>query len=119
MKKQKGLSLISLIFVGGVAIALAIVAMKVTPTVIEYFTIVKHIKAIVASGENKGSVADVRKAYELRQAVDDTPSVGPGDLDISKEGNQIVISFAYSKKIHLAGNVSLLIDYEGSSLPGR
>lgn len=119
MKKQKGLSLIGLIFVGGVAIALAIVAMKVTPTVIEYFTILKHIKAIVASGENKASVADVRKAYERRQAVEETPSVGLNDLEISKEGNQLVISFAYSKKIHLAGNVSLLIDYEGSTSPGR
>lgn len=119
MNKQKGLSLISLILVSAVLIAVAVVAMKVTPAVIEYYTILKHVKAISASGEAKGSVADVRKAYERRAVVEETPSVGPQDLDISKEGNQLVISFAYTKKIHLFHNVSLSIDFEGSSAPGR
>lgn len=119
MKKQKGLTLISLIFVGTLVVVLAVIGMKVTPAVIEYYTILKHVKAIVASGEGKGTVADVRKAYERRAVVEETPSIGPSDLDVSKEGNQLVISFAYSKKIPLASNVSLLIDFEGSSSPGR
>lgn len=119
MHKQKGLSLISLILISAVLIAVAVVGMKVTPAVIEYYTILKHVKAISASGEAKGSVADVRKAYERRAVVEETPSIGPQDLDISKEGNQLVIAFAYSKKIHLFHNVSLHIDFEGSSAPGR
>lgn len=115
MKKQKGLSLIGLLLVSTVLIVVAVLGMKVAPHVIEYFTIMKHVKAIAASGEGQGSVADVRKAYERRAVVEDTPSVGPKDLDISKEGNQLVISFAYEKKIHLFHNVSLCINFEGNS----
>jgi hypothetical protein len=40
------------------------------------------------------------------------------DLEISKDGGDTVISFAYTKKIPLFANVSLLIDFAASSSPG-
>ncbi|MBI4987425.1 MAG: DUF4845 domain-containing protein [Rhodocyclales bacterium] len=113
MRKQQGLSLIGLIMVSAVVIGVAVVGMKVAPTVIEYYTIIKHIKTIAGSGAT--TVAEVRNAYERQAAVDDTPSISAGDLEITKEGNQLVVSFEYSKKIHIAGNVSICIDYSGSS----
>ena len=113
MKKQQGLSLIGMILVSAVVIGLAVVAMKVVPSVIEYYTILKHIKTIASRGA--GTVAEVRNAYDTQATVDETPSVSGADLEITKEGNQLVISFEYPKKIHIAGNVSILIDYAGSS----
>jgi hypothetical protein len=112
-KQQRGLSLIGLILVSAVVIGVAVIGMKVMPSVIEYFTIMKHIKTIANS--NPTTVADVRKAYENQSTVDETPSLTAADLDVTKEGNQLVISFEYAKKIHIAGNVSILIDYAGSS----
>lgn len=113
MKKQQGLSLIGLILVSAVVIGVAVVGMKVVPSVIEYYTIVKHIKTIANSGA--ATVAEVRTAYDRQASVDDTPSMTGADLEITKEGNQLVISFEYTKKIHIAGNVSILIEYAGSS----
>lgn len=112
-KQQRGLSLISLILVSAIVIGVAVVGMKVVPSVIEYYTIVKHIKTIANSGAS--TVAEVRNAYDRQASVDDTPSITGADLEITKEGNQIVISFEYAKKIHIAGNVSICIDYTGSS----
>lgn len=113
MKKQQGLSLIGLILVSAIVIGVAVVGMKVVPSVIEYYTIVKHIKTIANSGAT--TVGEVRTAYDRQASVDDTPSVSGADLEITKEGNQLVISFEYAKKIHIAGNVSILIEYAGSS----
>ena len=113
MKNQLGLSLIGMILVSAVVIGVAIVGMKVAPSVIEYFTVLKHIKTIAGSGAS--TVAEVRRAYDNQSVVDETPSVTGADLDITKEGNQLVIDFEYAKKIHIAGNVSILIDYAGSS----
>jgi hypothetical protein len=113
MRKQQGLSLVSLILVSAVVIGVAVVGMKVAPSVIEYYTVIKHIKRIAGSGA--ATVAEVRSAYERQSAIDDTPSITGADLEITKEGNQIVISFEYAKKIHIAGNVSICIDYAGSS----
>ncbi len=113
MKKQKGLSLIGMLLVSAVVIGVAVIGMKVVPTVIEYYTIVKNIKAIAGGGAS--TVTEVRTAYDRFAAVDETPTISGADLDITKEGNQLVIYFEYAKKIPIAGNVSLLIDYSGSS----
>lgn len=113
MKGQKGLSLIGMLLVSAVVIGIAVVGMKVVPSVIEYYTIVKHVKTIAGSGA--ATVAELRNAYDRQATVDETPSITGADLDITKEGNQVVIYFEYSKKIHIAGNVSILIDYAGSS----
>ena len=113
MRKQQGLSLIGLILVSAIVIGVAVVGMKVVPSVIEYYTIVKHIKTIANSGAT--TVAEVRAAYDRQASVDETPSMVGADLEITKEGNQLVISFEYAKKIHIAGNVSIIIEYVGSS----
>ena len=80
---------------------------------IEYYTVLKHIKTIANSGAT--TVAEVRSAYDRQASVDETPSITGADLEVTKEGNQLVIAFEYAKKIHIAGNVSICIDYAGSS----
>lgn len=113
VNEQRGLSLIGLIIVSVVLIGVAVVGMKVVPSVIEYYTVMKHIKTIANSGA--ATVAEVRNAYDRQASVDETPSIAGADLEVTKEGSQLVISFEYVKKIPIAGNVSILIDYAGSS----
>ena len=116
MKKQKGMTLISLIVIGGLVIGVAIVAIKAAPSVIEYFSVLKVIRAMGGSGELRGaSVADIRKSFDKRADIDSISSIRGADLDISKEGNDVVISFEYAKKIPIGGNVSLCVDFTGST----
>lgn len=116
MKFQRGVSLNGLL-IGGVIFALvALLAMKVLPEWIEYGKIAKVVKATAADPVLKdASVAQVREAYSKRADIDVIKSVTAQDLEISKEGNDLVISFAYSKKVPLFGNASLVFDFEGSS----
>jgi hypothetical protein len=97
-------------------VVVGILGMKVVPEVIEYFKIVQAVKAVAGDPAAKaGSVADVRRAYERRSIIDQIQSVSPSDLDVTKDGNNIVLSFAYTKRIRMFGPVSVLIDFEGSS----
>jgi hypothetical protein len=117
---QKGMSAIGILVVLILVVFIALIGMKVTPAYIEFFAIKKAVAAIAQSGELRGATtADVRKAFELRQAIDDFTSVGPQDIEIVREGSQVVISFAYEKRIPLFYNVSLVVDFAGSSQPGR
>jgi hypothetical protein len=93
----------------------ALIGLKVAPAYIEYGQIKKAVTGIVQGGEAKGTVADIRKAFERRAQVDDITTITAQDLDISKDGNDVVISFAYPKKVPLFANLSLLIDFAGSS----
>jgi hypothetical protein len=103
--------------VGGAVLAMvALLAMKALPPWIEYGNLVKAVKGTASdSGLKDASVAQVRAAFGRRADMDDVKSIVPQDLDITKEGGELVISFAYTKKVPLFGNVSLVFDFEGSS----
>jgi hypothetical protein len=116
--KQLGVSF-PVIFLIGVVVALgAVGAMKVGPAYMDFSTAKKAIEAVAASEGRTGNVSEMRKAFERRSNIDNITVVTPGDLDITKEGGDVVISFAYSQRIPLFANVSLLIDFAASTAPG-
>jgi len=118
MKSQRGLSLVGFVLVAALAAFAALIAFKTVPALVEYFTIKKNINAIVKGGDARGaSVTDIRRAYDRRATVDETPSLSGADLDVSKEQGEVVIAFAYSRKVKLFGNVSLCFDFEGATKP--
>ena len=92
-----------------------LVGFKVTPSVVEYYGIKKAITTVAGEATPGTTVTDIRNAFMRRQAIDDFSSVDGKDLDISKDGGDVVISVAYDKKIPLFANVSLLIEYEATS----
>lgn len=115
MKYQRGVALSGLIFWGIVLILVAVLGMKVAPTVLEYYKILKDSKAVVAQMGPDSTVADVRKSFDRFADIDQLDFKG-SDLDVSKDNGKIVIEFAYEKRIPLFANVSLVIDYKGSTL---
>lgn len=116
--KQRGVSF-PVVFLIGVVLALAAVgAMKVFPAYSDYLTAKKAIAAIAASEGRTGSVAEIRKAFDRYSNINNITVVSPADLEISKDGGEVVISFAYAQKIPLFANVSLLIDFAASTAPG-
>lgn len=117
MKYQRGVSLSGLMVWGVVIGLVAVLGMKVAPSVIEYYKILKDSKAVVEQAPQGASVADIKRSFS-RYAEVDHLDFSADELDISKEGGQVVISFDYEKRIHLFRNVSLLIEYKGSTAPG-
>jgi hypothetical protein len=101
---QRGLSLMGLILILFVLVVVGIFAMKLVPSFLEYRAAKTALEAIAA--QNPGSPHDVRKAFEARAAIDDINSVKPADLEIGKDGNQVVIGFAYRKEIPLWGEAA-------------
>jgi hypothetical protein len=103
--------------IGGAVLALAsLLVMKALPPWIEYGNAVKAIKGTAADSSLKdASMKQVRDSYGRRADMDDVKSIAPADLDITKEGGELVISFKYEKRIPLFGNTSLVFDFEASS----
>jgi hypothetical protein len=97
-----------------VIVIVAIGGLKIAPAYIEYFKVKKAIVAI-AQGNSKGTVAEVRRAFDLRAGIDDIDVIGGKDLEVTKEGSDVVVSFAYPKRISLFGNINVVIDFAASS----
>lgn len=109
--RQRGLSFFGLLFFGGLLAALGVVAAQVVPTVMEYQTIIKAAKK--ASEGN--SVAEVRSIFDKATAVDNISAITGKDLEVTKEGDKVVVSFAYAREIHLTGPAYLTLKYTGRS----
>ena len=114
MKYQRGVALSGLIFWGIVFALVAILGMKVVPTTIEYYKILKDAKATVNKVGPEATVAEVRRTFDNFANIDSLEFKAE-QLDVSKDGGKIVASFDYDKKIPLFANVSLLINYKGST----
>lgn len=114
MKNQRGVTLSGLMIWGIIIAMVAILGMKVVPEVIDYYKIKKIVASTAANASGK-TVPEIRAIYGKYADVDHIQTITPADLDISKEGNEVIIAFSYEKRIPLFGNVSLLIDFEGSS----
>jgi hypothetical protein len=108
---QLGASLIGLLFVGGVLVFLGIVGAQIAPTFVEY----QAINKAADKAKQGTSVAEARSIFDKAAQIDDIKSVTGKDLEVTKESDKTVVSFAYNKEIHLAGPAYLLIKYAGRS----
>ena len=110
-KQQRGITFLGLLFVGTLVAMLMITAAKVVPSVVEYQSITKAVER----SKDLQTVAEIQNAFDKQAIIDDITSISGKDLEITKENERIVISFAYDKQIVLLKSVSLLIHYSGAT----
>jgi hypothetical protein len=112
--RHSGLTLIGLLFWAVVVAFVALIVMKVVPTVNEYYTIQRAVKKVALEGGS--TVPEIRSAFEKLKSVEYAiSSIDGKDLQITKENERVVIRFAYAKEIELIHPVYVVIKYEGSS----
>jgi len=114
--RQRGITLLGLIVGSVVLVFVALLAMRLLPSYIEYFTIKKAVVSIANEMRGRGgNASEVRRAFDSRQAIDDFKAVKASDLEITKDGNGFVIAAAYRKEIPLFANIGIYIDFVASS----
>ena len=113
-QRQRGVTLFGLMAWAIVVGFVALIVMKVLPTLNEYFTIQSAINKIAAT--NPTTVGEIRSQFDKQKEIEySIASISGRDLDITKENDRIVIRFAYAKELELIAPVYLLIKYEGRS----
>lgn len=114
-QKQQGVSLGGLLIVMFVVVIVGIMSLKLIPGYIEYAKAKAAIEAIAGDRSKSGSVLEVRRAYDARATIDDITIPNAKDLEITKEGGNVVISFSYRKEFPLFANVGLYVDFAAST----
>lgn len=114
VRRQRGVTLFGLLFWAILIGMVALVVMRVLPTMNEYFTIQRTVNKIATEGGT--TVPEIRAAFDRQKDIEySITSITSKDLQITKENEKVVVSFAYNKEIELAAPVYLLIKYEGRS----
>ena len=107
-RRQQGLSLVGFIFVIAIVALIAVLGMKVVPTVVEYV----GVKKAITSAKNAGSTpAEIRASFDKQADTGYIESVSGKDLQITKTDDGFDVGVAYEKRIALIGPTSLVIDY--------
>ena len=109
--RQGGISFIGLLFVVGVLACLGVLGAQAFPTVLEYQAVQKAVQK--ASAGN--TVPEVRSIFYKAAQIDDITAIKDKDLIISKNGDKVIVQFAYDKEIHMFGPAYLLLKYAGQS----
>jgi len=113
-KYQSGISLLGLLVAAAFLIAIALLGMKLAPSYIEFYSIKKALVSITQEKAG-GSPAEIRKAFDAHCTIDAISSVGPQDLEITKEGGEVVVAVSYRKEIPLVANVGVYINFAAAS----
>jgi hypothetical protein len=112
--RQRGVTMFGLLFWAIVVGFVALIGMRVLPTLNEYFTIQRAVNKIATEGAT--TVPEIRNAFEKQKDIEySISSISGKDHQVTKENDKVVIQFAYDKEIEVVSPVYILIKYEGRS----
>ena len=117
-QSQRGLTMFGFLFVAIVLVAIAMLAMKLVPAYIEFFSVKKILATMGQSADLKSkSNAEIRNDFQKRAGVGYVTVVKPEDLSVDRRGGVPVVTAEYEYRTKLLGNVSLVVDFSASSDP--
>ncbi len=115
---QRGLSLFGFLFVVAMLAVVALLAMKLVPAYIEFFSVKKILATMGQEADLKSkSNAEIRSDFMKRAGVSYVTVVKPEDLRIDRGTGVPVVSAEYEFRTKLVGNVSLVVDFSASTDP--
>ena len=116
--RQRGLTMFGFLFVALVLVMVALLAMKLVPAYIEFFSVKKILATMGQDSEVRSkSNSEIRSDFSRRAGVGYVTEVKPEDLSIDRRGGIPAISVDYEFRTKLVGNVSLVVDFSASSDP--
>ena len=108
---QRGLSFFGLVFIGVIAVGVFAVGGQSIPIFVEYTAAKKALE----KAKVETTVPGVRAAFDRAAAIDDITSIKGSDLEVTKRGDKVVVSFKYSREIALAGPAYLVYRFEAQT----
>jgi hypothetical protein len=110
-RSQRGITLTGALMGMIVLAAIGLFGAKLMPSYLDYFAVKKILAAMEQNGETKGTVKQIRDAFDRRNTIEDVKAVSGADLDITKEGGEAVVTATWAVKIPVIGNFSACLDF--------
>jgi hypothetical protein len=109
--KQRGITFIGLVFFGILLACAVMITVRVLPTAVEY----QAVQKAVQRASEASTIAEVRGSFDKATVLEGIKSITSQDLEITKEGEKVVVSFSYQQEIPLFGPAYLTLKYAGRS----
>ncbi len=113
--RQGGLTMTGFLLTAIVAVAVVMIGFRMVPPYIEYFTVKKIMAKTLDDSKQGFSLYQFRRDFDLKASADYIDSVQGSDIQVTKEGNNLVATASWTRTLHLVGNVSLLLEFEATA----
>ena len=108
--------MVGMIFIAAGIVFVVVLALRLVPAYIEYATIRNHLRELARAPDTRTATpAEIRSAFGRRAQIDDIRSVSSADLDIERDGGDVILSTFYERRIKMIGNVSACIEFNATS----
>ncbi|MDP2071041.1 DUF4845 domain-containing protein [Methylotenera sp.] len=115
-KKQAGATLLGMLFVGGLIVFVALIAMKIFPAYQEYFSVKTVMRAMNKEPLSTMSKREIQDSFNRRADTGYITVIKGADLSIDKNSSgETVVSAQYQVVKPLFGNISVLMDFNATS----
>ncbi len=114
--RQRGMGFFGFILIAAGVVFVAILGMKIVPPYIKSAQIAQIFRTIAGDPAMKeASIREIRESYGKRANINYITDITADDIEITKEDGVLSLSAKYSVRIPLAGNVSIVLDFNPSS----
>jgi len=116
MNKQRGVSLSGLLMVSVVLIFVLLLGFKLFKPYSEFFALQKIFRNLAVKPEVRtGSRREAMAVWAPYAQIEGISAISGDDIEITKEGNGVIVSAAYQVRVPLFKNYTLLIDFNPTS----
>jgi hypothetical protein len=88
---------------------------KLAPAYMEFHSIQKLFRSLATEPPAGDFRASIRRNFQLRASIDNINAVNVNDLQITKEGETIMIVAEYTVRVPLVYNISACMDFRATS----
>ena len=114
VRYQRGLSMTGFLFVAAVMLIVALLAFRMIPSYIEYYTVQRALEEALSDNSDP-TLTSVRRSVERKLNADYVDAVTAKDVQVTKLGNNVTAFASWEKKLPLVHNVSLLMEFNASA----
>jgi hypothetical protein len=114
-QRQRGLSIVGFILVAALVMLAVMIGFRMVPAYIEWYTVQKVMATTLQTSKDGFTLYQFRRDFDLKASADYIDSVRGSDIEVTKEGNQLVATATWQRVLHLVGNVSLLLEFEATA----
>ena len=112
MHKQKGFTLSGFLLWAIVLIVALLLGFKVGPAYFENYLIEKQFRVIAEDPALRSAQRnEIEGAFARRATMENIRAIEPHDLEITKQGDGLVISASYTVRVPIIGNASACLDF--------
>jgi hypothetical protein len=120
LKRQQGLTLISLVFILGLIGFFVMLTLKIVPIYLDHGKVKSALEALKATPElQTKSEYEIRDSLSKRFSINYVYDVKPENIKVIKHGNYVKVDIEYETVVKLVSNLSALAEFHDTIEAGQ